>query len=62
LACEGAATLEDLRAMEAKGVSIQACGACLNYYELTEKLAVGSVTNMDAIATTMAEASKLVNL
>lgn len=62
LACEGAATLEDLRALAEKGTRISACGACLNYYTLSEQLAVGSVTNMYAIAATMAAAPRLVNL
>ena len=50
LAVEGADTLEDLKALEAAGVTVEACGTCLNFYELTDKLAVGSVTNMYAIA------------
>ncbi len=62
LACEGAATLEDLKALQEKGAEIQACGACLNYYGLSDKLAVGSVTNMDNISATMASAQRLVNL
>ena len=62
LAVEDAATLDDLRALAGKGVIINSCGACLNYYGLTEKLAVGSVTNMYAIAGTMAQAKKLINL
>lgn len=62
LACEGAATLDDLQALREKGTDIQVCGTCLNYYGLSEKLAVGGVTNMDNIATIMAEAERLVNL
>ena len=62
LACEGSAALEDLKTLQEKGTGLLACGTCLNYYELSEKLAVGSVTNMDTIATTMANAAKLVNL
>ena len=40
LTCEGSAMLEDLKALEAQGVEILTCGTCLNFYGLTEKLAV----------------------
>ena len=46
LTCEGSAMLEDLKALEAQGVEILTCGTCLNFYGLTEKLAVGSVTTI----------------
>ena len=46
LTCEGSPMLEDLKALEAEGVEILTCGTCLNYYGITEKLAVGGVTNM----------------
>ena len=45
---------------EALGVVIFTFGTCLNYYGLSEKLQVGSVTNMYVIADTMAKASKVV--
>ncbi len=60
LTVEGSDSLEDLRALEARGVEILTCGTCLNYYGLTEKLAVGSVTNMYAIAEKLAGAGKVV--
>ena len=41
-------------------VEILTCGTCLNYYGLTEKLGVGSVTNMYSIVEKMAEAGKIV--
>lgn len=60
LTCEGSASLEDLRSLEAQGVEIMTCGTCLNHYGLTEKLAVGSVTNMYVIAETMLKASSVI--
>ena len=36
------------------------CGTCLNYYGLTEKLAVGSVTNMYSIVEKLAGASRII--
>lgn len=53
LSCEGSASLEDLKSLEAQGVEILTCGTCLNYYGLTEKLRVGQVTNMYVIAEKM---------
>ena len=52
--------LEDLKALEAQGVEIMTCGTCLNFYGLTEKMAVGSVTNMYEIVETMERASTLI--
>ena len=60
LTCEGSASLEDLRALAEKGTEILTCGTCLNYYGLTEKLAVGGVTNMYAIVETLANAGKVI--
>lgn len=60
LTCEGSPMLEDLKALEAQGVEIMTCGTCLNFYGLTEKLAVGSVTNMYVIAEKMLNAGNVV--
>ena len=60
LTCEDAPTLEDLKSLEAQGVEILTCGTCLNHYGLSEKLQVGSVTNMYVIAEKMTKASLLV--
>ena len=60
LSCEGPDSVEDLKSMEAQGVEVMTCGTCLNHYGLTEKLAVGSVTNMYVIAQTMMEADHIV--
>ena len=60
LSCEGSDSLEDLRSLEAQGVEVMTCGTCLNHYGLTEKLGVGSVTNMYVIAQTMVEAGHIV--
>ena len=62
LTTAGSASIEDLKALEAKGTVITSCGACLDFYKLKEELQVGSVTNMYAIAGTMAGAARLVNL
>ena len=60
LTVEGSASLEDLSKLEAQGVEILTCGTCLDYYGLTEKLPVGSVTNMYTIVEKLAGAGKVV--
>ncbi|MDT2613549.1 sulfurtransferase-like selenium metabolism protein YedF [Enterococcus dongliensis] len=55
---EGSDSLEDLKNMAEQGVEIYACGACLNFYELTA--AVGEVTNMYRIVEMMRQAPKIV--
>lgn len=60
LSVEGAPTLADLKLLESQGVEIMTCGTCLNHYGLTEQLAVGSVTNMYAIAEKLMGAARVV--
>jgi selenium metabolism protein YedF len=62
LTTEGSNAIGDLKTLEAKGTIIASCGTCLDFYKLKDKLAVGSVTNMYAIASAMAEAAKVINL
>ncbi|MDO4490892.1 MAG: sulfurtransferase-like selenium metabolism protein YedF [Lachnospiraceae bacterium] len=60
LSCQGSDSLEDLKLLEAEGVEIFTCGTCLNFYNLSEKLAVGSVTNMYDIVEMMSSAGKII--
>lgn len=60
LTVEGSDSLEDLKSLEAQGVEILTCGTCLDYYQVKDKLAVGSVTNMYSIVEAMAEAGKII--
>ena len=62
LACEGSPVLDDLRALEAKGVEILVCGTCLGFFEIKDQLGVGVVSNMYDIAEAMLGAGKVVNL
>ncbi len=60
LTVEGSPVLEDLQKLAEAGVEIFSCGTCLNHYGLTEKLAVGEVTNMYVIAQKQLEARVVV--
>lgn len=54
--------VEHLKALEGAGVEIQVCGTCLNFYQLTDRLQVGTVSNMYDIVTRMQKAAKVISL
>jgi selenium metabolism protein YedF len=60
LTAEGSDFLGDLKELEKKGVKMLVCGTCVNYYNLTGKLAVGVVSNMYDIADTLSCAGRIV--
>jgi selenium metabolism protein YedF len=62
LTTEDSGIIKDLKTLEARGTVISSCGACLDFYKVKDKLLVGNVTNMYAIASAMAGAAKLINL
>jgi len=55
-------TIDDLKALEEKGTKMLICGTCVNYYGLQEKLAVGTISNMNEITQMMADAARLINI
>jgi len=62
LVVEGSLVLDDLRALEKKGIEILACGTCLGYYEIKDKTAVGQISNMYDIASSLLGAEKIIEL
>jgi selenium metabolism protein YedF len=56
LALADSPVLEDLRQLGKAGVEILVCGTCLNFFKATDRLAVGSVSNMYEIADSLAAA------
>ena len=60
LTIDDAETLADFKLLEAQGVEILTCGTCLNHYGLTERLAVGTVTNMYRIVEILSAAGKVI--
>lgn len=60
LAIEEAESLQDLKSLEERGVEILSCGTCLNFYGITEKLRVGSVTNMYTILERQMKATRVI--
>ena len=59
LAAEGSDVLDDLKELEKKGVRILVCGTCVNYFNLTGKVA-GVVSNMYDIAGTLSQSGRTV--
>ncbi len=53
---------ENIEKMEQKGTKVLVCGACLNYYGMTENLGAGEISNMYAILSAMEECEKVVTL
>ncbi len=49
LACTGSDSLDDLRLLVEAGVPVSACGTCLDFYGLTDELAVGVVGAMPGL-------------
>lgn len=53
LTAEGSPVLPYVQALAKKGVNIQSCGTCLDYYHLADKVMVGGITNMYTILATL---------
>lgn len=53
LVTENEKTVKDLKTLQENGTEILACGLCLDFYGLKEKLQVGSATNMYRIVEIM---------
>lgn len=59
---EGSEAVPLLRELAANGVQIAACGACLAYFHILDKMQVGEVTNMLEIVTGMQHADSVVTV
>ena len=60
LVCQGSEVVEALEELACRGSDIAACGLCLDYFHLKDQVAVGRVTNMLDIATTLTRAGRVV--
>lgn len=59
---EGSEAVPILKELAEAGVKITACGACLTYFHLLDKIQVGEVTNMLEIVTAMKEADSAITI
>ena len=62
LVVDDSPVLEELRALEAKGVRMVICNTCLNFYDLSEQVAVGIKGGMTDIIEAQRRAVKVITL
>jgi len=62
LTVEGSDVLDALHLLENEGVEIYSCGTCLAYYELTDQLQVGQVTNMYETVESLLSSDKVIKI
>jgi selenium metabolism protein YedF len=62
LAVEGSPVLNELKALESKGVRLILCGTCLNHFCLQEKVEVGIMGGMTDIIEAQWQAEKVISI
>ena len=62
LCCAGSKALDDLGALSAAGTELLSCGTCLDWFELSDDLVAGRVSNMGEILGTMDGAGRVIRL
>lgn len=62
MAITGSLVLDDLKNLASNGVEIIICGTCLKYFNLTDQIAIGEISNAYTIAETLLQAGKVVRL
>ncbi len=62
LACAGSPVLDSLHAFQAHGVELVLCQTCVDYYGLSQQVAVGIVGGMPDIIEAMQKAAKVISL
>lgn len=62
LLAEGSPVIDTLKELEQNNVRLLACGTCLNFYNLTEKLQVGIIGGMTDIIEAQQKAEKVITL
>ena len=62
LVVDDSPVLDSLQALEEKGVRLISCNTCLNFYELSEKVAVGIKGGMTDIIEAQRRAAKVITL
>jgi selenium metabolism protein YedF len=62
LTCEGSDALEALEKLHCMGVEIFSCGLCLDFFNLKNKLCVGTTTNMLVTVESLMTAEQVIKL
>lgn len=59
LAEQGSSAVPMLGTLAQKGAEIVLCGTCINHFQISDRIALGRVSNMQEIVDTLAGAGKL---
>ena len=62
LTTEGSEVLETLELLEKDGVEILSCGTCLAYYDLTDHLKTGRISNMYETVNSLLTSDKVIKI
>jgi len=62
MVASGSPVLESLKNLRDQGVEVLACGTCLDYFGLKDKVAVGTISNMYDILDSFLAAEKVVTI
>jgi len=62
LVIEGSPVLEVLSELKARGVEIWACGTCLEYFGIKDRVAVGEISNMYSIVQAFMDSAKVITV
>jgi hypothetical protein len=62
LTVTGSPVIEQLKALEAKGVRLIICSTCLDFYSLSDPIQVGIVGGMSDIIEAQTKASKVITI
>ena len=62
LLAPGSAALDALQQLDDAGVELLACVTCLEHFGLTDRIAIGQVSNMREIVQRMAAAAKVITV
>lgn len=62
LACQGSPVVNLLLNLESQGVELLLCKTCLDYFKLTDQVAVGIIGGMPDIIEAMQKAEKVISL
>ena len=62
LLAEGSSTLDALHGLYEGGVDLIACGTCCSFFDISNKLAVGRITDMTEIASLITTSDSVVTV
>lgn len=62
LLAEGSGVLDALDSLYSAGVDLIACGTCVTYFNLKDKILIGRVSDMNEIASSMLDSDKVITI